>query len=1386
MIRLFMFLLLSTGTFAAAGSAPEPYLPRVSEPRPVNTAIRSDQVSFQLPGGSAIAPLTIRRSLDGEWKFSGLESSASPFALGEKKTWGDCDFDDSSWQKVEVPKSFYAYRDQNQKLYYDTFVKTKPYYRGGYRSTLTLSPEDIAVGRVLLRFGAVGYEANLYVNGQPAGHHHGDFCPFEADITSFVKPGANVLALEVLSDFGNKVGNINAISHVYGSQFSKYSIKGGLWQSVELILTADPYIARLLVNPRLASKTVELDYTIINFRRQPISVRLGAAVTDAMKDNANRITGISQISAITLQPGENRGNLTVPLTDPATWSPERPQLYYVTMFLLDHERQTAGRSERFGYREFTVKDGLFHLNGKKIYLFGESLIVSDSLPEDYIIRQLTQMRQYGINCVRTAHQPAIPRFYEIADELGMMVNNEWGWSFNDQLDLTAFPRNNAEEIRKWVERDYNHPSVVIWSGGNEVTHRQKEIGEQLDKQVELIRSLDNSGRPVGSFSGSAALAAYGKDRRETDFLDLHDYTGTTRNGAWTLWPEMAAFRQQELEEVYGKDYLKRCPVIFWENIGLGWGWKSDPEFKLSDIRAYDRYATKTPTEWATPNGIGFAGCVGLATALSPDGKNYAQNLYGKRLGEMFRRDPQFNGVATGWFHNLQPGMTLWNQPVLVMLINQRQLPPRNLWSGKSVDLTLPVVNQSGSALPAGTLRIGIVGADGQPELTILTPAVPPVGDFEVQNLPISITIPADIDGQAQLRLTYLVNNQEVSRNFYDIFVQSPELTKTKLQTAKKIAVLDVGSPLDSENFAARLRELGLNPTVVGGKEPLANYQLAIIPPAKDNQKPLSFNRQGLFEWIAAGGSLLALEQQSANGSILESFRVIAPSSHYLLKIPNAMPFVDLIYPNHPVFAGLEQSNFDTWENPERGSVIEYQIAPFSLNSIAAKPPLLGELSCQSAIIEATYGKGQIFWSQLAADKLWSIDSAATRYLVNVLRYMTGNKRFDKITPLDLKSVASSFQTGEDAKLMMLNLKPFANCGFRDETANDGKGGWTDQGSNDMRNLPSGEQRAAGILFTVIDPVSNGDRGCIALKGEHNTNFAEAVTDIPVNRKFSRIFFLHTAGYLSGSSLAGRYVIHYQDGSKENFDMRSNKNIGDWWGCGFLPDAKLGLIVSNPVKDQVGSYVAEWVNPYPQKEITAIDILSSETARRQNIDWLPEPAPTTFVIAITGEEFNDFRLELDTANAPAKWHSGGNAQKDQPPAVATKLGENGPEGGQVTSLSFPEGSAESVPTALFWFKLPADFDPAAAAYLNCFVRSETPGEITVILPCDGWKNNYRVTLTLDGSGQWRRLRLPFPAAQRKQVTGKKMQGELWFQNNPAWLGKKTVPPVNFQISDIVLE
>lgn len=188
---------------------------------------------------------------------------------------------------------------------------------------------------------------------------------------------------------------------------------------------------------------------------------------------------------------------------------------------------------RFGFREFRTANGKFYLNNEAIYLFGENIAPvlfagegktveqSDKELADYILG----CRNQGYVILRTSHQPLTKQGLELADEYGMMIFDEWGWSFVTDIDPETFISNNLRELREFVENAYNHPSVVMWSLGNEIVHGDTYglVAKALDAQYDLVRKLDRQNRPASAFSGFACWTPYGQNPLKTDVFDQHTY-----------------------------------------------------------------------------------------------------------------------------------------------------------------------------------------------------------------------------------------------------------------------------------------------------------------------------------------------------------------------------------------------------------------------------------------------------------------------------------------------------------------------------------------------------------------------------------------------------------------------------------------------------------------------------------------------------------------------------------------------------------------------------------------------------------------------------------------------------------------------------------------------
>ncbi len=200
--------------------------------------------------------------------------------------------------------------------------------------------------------------------------------------------------------------------------------------------------------------------------------------------------------------------------------------------------------------------------------------------------------------------------------------------------------------------------------------------------------------------------------------------------------------------------------------------------------------------------------------------------------------------------------------------------------------------------------------------------------------------------------------------------------------------------------------------------------------------------------------------------------------------------------------------------------------------------------------------------------------------------------------LSVSNVSISFPKVAAAKLRCLDLKPFANMGFKDETDNDGKGGWTDQGSNDLRYMPTGRLLFGSLPFDVIDPFLNNERSAIVLFSNKREFLPKSVGPIPVGAKASSLAFLHSAAWAAkqGSVLAGRYQVQYEDGSSVEIPVKVGSELEDWWSMKDVPgkDAALAFKVKsdNSASGFVGLYSFLWTNPQPGKAIRSITLLSA--------------------------------------------------------------------------------------------------------------------------------------------------------------------------------------------------
>jgi hypothetical protein len=194
------------------------------------------------------------------------------------------------------------------------------------------------------------------------------------------------------------------------------------------------------------------------------------------------------------------------------------------------------------------------------------------------------------------------------------------------------------------------------------------------------------------------------------------------------------------------------------------------------------------------------------------------------------------------------------------------------------------------------------------------------------------------------------------------------------------------------------------------------------------------------------------------------------------------------------------------------------------------------------------------------------------------------------------ALASHAGTAVGAKetFFPIDIRKACNRGFKDDVAGDGKGGWTDQGNNDMRYFPVGTQVLGGVRFDVIDPARNDGKSCIALKGKPSPYFPAQSIDIPLGgARLDKLYFLHAVRGAAGGRQAA-YVVHYADGAYVEIPVRLGMEVRGWWAAPMdLPNAQMAWSGKNDVCPNVVSvYMTAWKNVHPNAGIESLKMVTS--------------------------------------------------------------------------------------------------------------------------------------------------------------------------------------------------
>lgn len=437
--------------------------------------------------------------LNGQWKFKWVETPEQvPEGFWEPR------FNVKGWDEITVPSDWqmegFGYpKFRNVRLTFESDPPNIPDYFnpvGCYKRSFTI-PGNWKDKEVMLRFEGIKSASYIWVNGKQVGYNQGGFEPAEFDITPFIKTGKNDLSVEVI--------RFSDGSYLENQDMWRLS---GIYRDVELYAQPKTFIHDFYVvtdldeNYTNATLVVETDIQNKNTATSNCSLEI-----DVLDENNQSILndGIQSMNVKVNGNDTKKVTISTLVNNPKKWSAEFPHLYTILFQLKDENGKILEAfTKKIGFREVELVDNILKINGVPIKFNGVNSHMNDpkhgqAVPVETLRKDLLLMKQFNINCVRTCHYPPSPEYTELADELGVYIFAEVGDEAHANTYLSedpAWKEMYKDRSRKLVYRERNHPSVVVWSAGNE-----SGSGENIKAVIETGKAIDPS-RPAWMYGGN--------------------------------------------------------------------------------------------------------------------------------------------------------------------------------------------------------------------------------------------------------------------------------------------------------------------------------------------------------------------------------------------------------------------------------------------------------------------------------------------------------------------------------------------------------------------------------------------------------------------------------------------------------------------------------------------------------------------------------------------------------------------------------------------------------------------------------------------------------------------------------------------------------------------
>ncbi|WP_416444775.1 glycoside hydrolase family 2 TIM barrel-domain containing protein [Leeuwenhoekiella sp. A16] len=410
------------------------------------------------------------KSLNGTWKFHFSETPDTRPADFYK-----IDFNTSEWDSIAVPADWQM-EGYDFPLYTNIeypfpinppFVDNSYNPVGSYKRTFTV-PKNWQKKEVFLHFGGVNSAFYVWINGEKVGYKEGAKTPAEFDISQYLKEGENELAVEVY--------RWSDASYLQDQDFWRLS---GIERDVYLYAKPETSIQDFFINASLDEnyKNGELDANVVleNKSGKKGDYVINFKVWDGNKAIYESDKNLSFKNALL-----DSVSFSSTIKNIKAWSAEHPNLYTATISLMEDQKTLMSTAVKIGFRSVEIKGGNLLVNGKPIIIKGVNKHEHDEntghvISKELMLKDITLMKENNINSVRTSHYPNDTYWYELCDKYGLYVVDEaniesHGFGYDEDktpANKPEFAKMHHDRVERMVERDKNHPSVIIWSMGNE-------------------------------------------------------------------------------------------------------------------------------------------------------------------------------------------------------------------------------------------------------------------------------------------------------------------------------------------------------------------------------------------------------------------------------------------------------------------------------------------------------------------------------------------------------------------------------------------------------------------------------------------------------------------------------------------------------------------------------------------------------------------------------------------------------------------------------------------------------------------------------------------------------------------------------------------------------